>query len=277
METVEAGDATLPVPGVGTWQFEGDRCRETVHTALGVGYRHVDTAQMYGNEAAVGEAIADASVDREDVFLTTKVWRSNLRADALVASVQESLDRLGTGYLDLLLIHWPHPRVSFEESLTAMAELQDDGVVEHLGVSNFTRSQLREARDVSPAPIVTDQVMYHPYTDQAPLLEYCRQHDMAVTAYSPLAHGDAVDDPVLQRIGDQYGKSGVQVALRWLIQQDGVVPIPKATSRAHLEANFEIFDFELGEAELAAIDAITPGVRRRIRNLAPAVMRHVPL
>jgi len=275
MKVVEAGDASIPAPGLGTWQITGDRCRETVRTALDVGYRHVDTAQMYDNEAAVGAAIADAAVDRDDVFLTTKVWRDSLRADPLKRSVRESLDRLSTDYLDLLLIHWPHPRVPFDESLTAMAELQDDGVVEHLGVSNFTVSQLREARDIA-ADLVVDQVMYHPYKDQRDLLAYCRRHGLAVTAYSPLAHGAAVDDPVLARIGDRYGKSAAQVAIRWLLEQDAVIPIPKATSRTHLEANLAVFDFSLTDEDVAEIESISPGLGRRVRNLMPTVMRHVP-
>jgi diketogulonate reductase-like aldo/keto reductase len=150
-----------------------------------MGYRHVDTAQAYDNERAVGEGIAAADVDREDVFLTTKVWRSNLSADDVHRTVRESLDRLDVDAVDLLLIHWPHPRIPVEETLGAMEELRDEGLVRQLGVGNFTRSQLADAIRVADSPIVANQVLYHPYEDQSTLLEFCRDRDVALTAYSP--------------------------------------------------------------------------------------------
>jgi diketogulonate reductase-like aldo/keto reductase len=275
--TVEAGGAQIPALGLGTWQNTGPQCAETVETALELGYRHVDTAQMYDNEEQVGRGIAAADVDREDVFLTTKVWRSNLRADDVRASVQASLDRLGVEYVDLLLIHWPHPRVPVEETLGAMAELRDEGLVEHLGVANFTRSGLRAALDATDVPLVTDQVQYHPLVDQTDLREFCVANDLALTAYSPLARGKVLGDETLAEIGARHDRSAAQVALRWLVQQAGVVAIPKATGRAHLEENIAVFDFSLTDAEMDRIDALEPGVGQRLRNLAPAVMRRVPL
>jgi diketogulonate reductase-like aldo/keto reductase len=275
--TLDAGGATIPKLGLGTWQNTGRQCAETVETALELGYRHVDTAQAYGNEEMVGEGIAAADVDREDVFLTTKVWRSNLRHDDVVESVEESLDRLGVEYVDLLLIHWPHPRVPIAETLEAMAELREAGLVSHLGVANFTRSQLEEAIEASGVPLVTDQVLYHPFKDQSDLREFCVDRDVSLTAYSPLARGGVVGDDVLGEIGERHGKSAAQVALRWLLQQEGVVAIPKATGRNHLKENLDVFDFSLAEEEMDRIHDLKPGLGRRFRNILPALMRRNPV
>jgi diketogulonate reductase-like aldo/keto reductase len=277
MEYVEAGGAEIPALGLGTWQNTGETCTRTVREALEMGYRHVDTAQVYDNEAAVGEGLAAADVPREDVFLTTKVWRSNLAAGDVRASVRTSLDALGVDYVDLLLIHWPHPRVPVRETLGAMAELREAGLVRHLGVSNFTRDGLREAMAAVDAPVVTDQVQYHPYVDQSDLREFCVENGVALTAYSPLARGDVLSDDVLARVGGRYGKSAAQVAIRWLLQQEGVVAIPKATSRDHLAANLAVFDFSLTDEEMAAVADRDGSLGRRVRNLAPSLMRRFPL
>jgi diketogulonate reductase-like aldo/keto reductase len=277
MESVEAGGATIPRLGLGTWQNTGQSCIETVRTALDLGYRHVDTAQIYDNERAVGEGIAAANVDRDDVFLTTKVWRSNLREEAVHESVRASLDRLDVEYVDLLLVHWPHPRVPVAETLGAMAELREEGLVEHVGVSNFTRSQLADALAVAEVPLVCDQVLHHPYKDQSDLLSFCRDRGVALTAYSPLARGAVLADDLLATIGDRYGKSPAQVALRWLLQHNGVVAIPKATSRAHLEANRAVFDFSLTAEEMARIDDQRGSLGTRLKNRLPALMRRLPV
>jgi 2,5-diketo-D-gluconate reductase B len=276
MPPVEVGDARIPALGLGTWQNTGPQCAETVENALNMGYRHVDTAQVYGNEAEVGRGLAAADVDREDVFLTTKVWRSNLQPDDVHTSVRMSLSRLGVDAVDLLLAHWPHPLVPVEETLGAMAELQQEGLVRHLGVSNFTASQLREALRVSDTPLVTDQVLYHPYKNQSALRSVCAEHDVALTAYSPLARGEVLEDETLADIGAGYDKSAAQVALRWLIQQDGVVAIPKATGRDHLAANLDIFDFSLSEAEMKQIHDLAPSLGMRLTNALPSVMRNLP-
>lgn len=275
--TVEAGGASIPKLGLGTWQNTGQSCIRSVRTALELGYRHIDTAQAYGNEAEVGEGIATADVDRSEVFLTTKVWRSNLKYDDVLSSVRQSLDRLGTDYIDLLLIHWPHPRRPVAATLEAMAELRDEGLVSHLGVANFTATQLREAVRASAAPIVTDQVLYHPLKDQSALQQYCRDADIALTAYSPLARGAVIGNDRLGEIGARYGKTAVQVALRWLLQQQRVVAIPKATSAGHLEENLDVFDFSLTDGEMAEIHDMRPGFKRRLLNGLPAVMRRVPV
>jgi len=275
--TVEAGGAAIPKLGLGTWQLRGRDCTETVERALELGYRHVDTAEYYDNHRAVGAGLDRADIDRDDVFLTTKVWRSNLRHDDVLSSVRESLEKLDVAYLDLFLIHWPHPRVPVEETLGAMSTLREEGAVRHLGVSNFTQSQLREAMRVADAPIVTDQMLYHPYKDRAEFREFCAGNDVALTAYSPLARGDALDDPVLAEIGAAHGRTTPQVALRWLVQQDGVVAIPKASSRDHLEENLAVFDFSLSDSEMARIADLSPDLGRRLRDLLPGLFRRLPI
>ncbi len=265
----------------------GDRDQQAVERQLaydfaverfdrGLGYRHVDTAQAYDNEEAVGDGIARSEVDRDEVFLTTKVWRSNLGYEDVLDSVRGSLDRLGVEYVDLLLAHWPHPRVPVAETLDAMTELHESGVVKNVGVSNYTLAQLREARSAAEIPLVANQVLYHPYKDQSRLREYCAANGLALVAYSPLARGDALGDDLLERVGDRYDKTPAQVAVRWLVQQEGVVAIPKASSRAHLEQNAAVFDFSLTDHEMARISDRTgsPGVR--LRNYLPALVRRVP-
>lgn len=277
MEYVEAGGAEIPAVGIGTFQLTGSTCERAVETALELGYRHVDTAEKYGNEAAVGTAISNASVDREEIFLTTKVWRSNLAGGDVRPAVEASLDRLGVAYVDLLLIHWPHPRIPVAETLREMESLREEGLVRHIGVSNFTRSQLADALSTASVPIVTDQVLYHPFVDQRDLQQFCEQQGVALTAYSPLAQGAAVGHETLERIGHRYDKTAPQVALRWLVQQPNVVAIPRSSSRAHLKANFDVFDFELTAAEMEEITDLTGGLRARLQNVIPPLMRSLPL
>jgi diketogulonate reductase-like aldo/keto reductase len=243
----------VPALGLGTWRLTGEECRETVETALDLGYRHLDTAQAYRNEREVGAALAASDVDREDVFLTTKLEFGNRRYDDVLRSTEESLSRLDTDHVDLLLVHQPHPTVPLKETLDAMNELRTAGKVEHIGVSNFSLERLKRAEDLSSAPIFTDQVQLHPYWPQSELLDYCRIHDRLLTAYSPLGQGGVLDDDRLVRIGERYDKSPAQVALRWLVQQENVAAIPKATSREHLEANLAVFDFELTDEEMNAV------------------------
>jgi 2,5-diketo-D-gluconate reductase B len=263
-DTVTVGGVDVPAVGLGTWRLRGDDCRRAVETALALGYRHVDTAQAYGNERAVGAAIRSSAADRDDVFLTTKLDGDSRRHGTVHRSVRESLDRLGTDYLDCLLIHWPNGRPPFlpvslpggpslAETLTAMNELVDDGVVRHIGVSNFDIRLLDEARRLSDAPIFANQVQFHPYCDQRRLLSYCRRHDVLLTAYSPLCHGGVLHDDRLAAVVRRYDKTAAQVAIRWVIQHDGVRAVPKATSREHLAANRDVFDFELTDAEMERI------------------------
>lgn len=257
MESITVNGATIPKLGLGTYQLHGETCQNTVREALSVGYRHIDTAEFYNNHAAIASGIATSTVDRDEVFLTTKVWRTNLERHAVIASVQDSLDELETAYVDLLLIHWPNESVPIEETIGAMNRLQQEGQVRHIGVSNFSLPQLRAARTASETPIVTNQVKYNPSNRQDELLEYCLAEGLSLTAYSPLAKGAIVDNATLARIGQKYNKSAAQVALRWLLQQDLVLAIPKTASRDHLRANRDVFDFSLSNDEMRAIWNIT--------------------
>ncbi|QCS44590.1 aldo/keto reductase [Natrinema versiforme] len=253
MEYVSVQGADIPALGFGTARMGGTETRNAVETALRLGYRHIDTAQMYGNEDAVGEAVENADVARDEVFVVTKILRRNLAYDDLQNSFEDSLDRLKMEYVDLLLIHEPSQSVPVTESVRAMNELQEAERVQHIGVSNFSLPQLQEAEAASDTPIVTNQVEYHPFTDQSQLLEYCVDNDVMLTAYSPLAVGRRLENETLIRVGKRYGKSPAQVVLRWLIQQENVSAIPKASKRQHQEENIEIFDFELTTAEMDAI------------------------
>lgn len=253
MDVTTVRGVKVPTVGLGTWRLTGEQCRQSVRTALELGYRHLDTAQAYGNERQVGSALRASDIDREAVFLTTKLGRGNRGYDDVRQSTEESLAKLGTEYVDLLLIHWPDPTTPLRETLAAMNELVKEGTVRHIGVSNFDIDRLDRARKLSEHEILTDQVQYNPYWPQSELLDYCRIHDVALTAYSPLAHGGVLEDPVLEEIGQKYDKTAAQVALRWLVQQPNVVTVPKATSREHLAANVDIFDFELRDEEMDRI------------------------
>lgn len=266
MEYASVRGEAVPAIGLGTYRLRGSECRETVQTALEIGYRHIDTAEFYENQAEIGTAIDTATVSREDLFVTTKVWKTNLEASAVHRSVTNSLEALDLEYVDLLLIHWPNEAVPVEETLEAMNRLQAEGLVRHVGVSNFSISQLEAAMNTSETPILTNQVEYNPYVDRDELLTYCRNQDVLLTAYSPLAKGDVLEDETLVEIGNRYGKSPAQVALRWLVQQEGVVAIPKASSREHLEANLDVFDFKLSREEMAQVGSLRRGFITRARD-----------
>ena len=251
--TIDASGAEIPALGLGTARMDGEECRRAVETALTVGYRHVDTAQMYDNEAAVGEAIEASDVPREEIFVVTKVNTDNMAAEDVRESTRDSLDRLRLDTVDLLLVHAPRDYVPLEETLGAMNGLQEEGLVEHVGVSNFSVSQLEDAIDASATPIVTNQVKYHPYHRQDDVLAFCIDEGICLTAYSPLARGDVVDDQRLAEIGEAHEKTAAQVALRWQLQQPYVATIPKASSREHVEANADVFDFELSPDEMRSV------------------------
>ncbi|WP_114578085.1 aldo/keto reductase [Saliphagus sp. LR7] len=246
MRTVTAGDVEIPALGFGTARMDDHDVRvRAIEAALEAGYRHIDTAQIYGSEPAVGEAIENSAVDREEVFVTTKLADDNRAHDAAVESVHESVENLGVETVDLLLIHSPNDDVSHEETLDAMNEVRDDGLVSHLGVSNFSVAQTREAEELSDAPIVTNQVEYHVEHRQDDLLAYCIENDVVLTAYSPLGVGDLLDDDTLGEVAAAHDKTPAQVAIRWLLEQPQVSPIPMSSSPEHVRENFEVFDFEL--------------------------------
>lgn len=245
----------VPSLGLGTYRLTGETCVRAVERALSMGYRHVDTAQMYDNEREVGRGIQDAGIDRAEIFLTTKVWPSDFAHDRVIRKSKESLKKLRTGYVDLLLMHWPGEGVPLEETLGAMRELQDEGSVMHVGVSNFSPSLVREA--AGHAEIFCNQVQYHPYRNQDALLGQAGEMDYLLTAYTPLSRGGVQEDTTLRVIGEAHGKTATQVALRWLVQQDKVCAIPKATSDEHLMENLDIFDFDLTREEMDSISSLS--------------------
>jgi len=246
----------MPVLGLGTWENDDPaQCTESVTTALEAGYRHVDTAQIYGNEAAVGEGIAESDVDREDVFLATKVWIDNLAPEDVAASTRESLQKLDTEYADLLYVHWPAGEYDPEETLPAFAELRDDGLIDRIGVSNFEPEHLDAATDVLGEAPFANQVECHPLLRQAELREYADANDVELVGYSPLARGEILDDPTIAEIAEKHGVSAAQVSLAWL-REKGVTAIPKATGEDHLRDNWASLGLELDDEDVETIDTL---------------------
>jgi 2,5-diketo-D-gluconate reductase B len=262
MRTVDIRGTSVPVLGLGTWELEGEDCLRGVPMALELGYRHLDTAQIYGNEEEVGRGLAASGVPREEVFLTTKLWRSNVEPARVRSSAEESLRKLRTDYVDLLLIHWPVPDVPVGATLEAMLQLVDQGKVRHVGVSNFPPSLLREA--AKEAPILTDQVEHHLYLDQPALHELAEELDLLITGYSPLARGALLRDEVVQEVAEAHGATPGQVALAALLQRPRVAVIPKATSREHLADNLAAVDLQLSEEERRRLAALDRGAAGRV-------------
>lgn len=252
MHTVASADLQIPAIGFGTWQLEGKTAQSMVETALELGYRHIDTAHIYGNEAEVGAALASSGDERDDIFLTTKIWIDSYTKDDLARAAEASVKKLG-GPVDLLLLHWPKPTVPLAETIEALNAVKARGLTRGIGVSNFPSKLLKAAAQLSESPLITDQVEYHPYLSQQTVLETLRDMGGALTAWSPIAQGRVVKDPVLNAIGAAHGKSATQVTLRWLIQQEGVIAIPRTTNATRAAENLAVFDFELTEAEMAAI------------------------
>jgi len=255
MHFVEANGAKIPAIGLGTWELRDRTCARIVEQALRLGYRHIDTAQVYENEREVGEGLRASGVRRDDVFVTTKVWTTHFAPNDLERSTKDSLAKLRLSEVDLLLLHWPNPQVPLSETLGALARLKQLGLARHIGVSNFTVALIEEAVAACPEPLVCDQVEYHPYLDQTKVRDACIRQGMAVVAYSPVAKGRIKNDRALLRIGDRYRKTAAQVCLRWLVQQN-VVAIPRTSKLERLSENIEIFDFELFEDDMKAISAM---------------------
>ncbi len=251
MQTVEAKGFKIPIVGLGTWALRGRDCARLTEQAIHLGYRHIDTAQMYDNEHEVGEGIR-ASGLRAEVMVTTKVQPTLLAPHDLERSVKESLARLRLDVIDLLLIHWPNPRVPLAETLGAMAKMKREGYTRQIGVSNFTVSLLEEANRLSGEPLVCNQIECHPFLNQDKVIAACRKHAMAVVAYSPIARGGAKGDKLLEKIGKAHGKTAAQVCLRWLVQQ-GIVVIPRTSKVERLAENFALFDFTLSDSEMREI------------------------
>jgi 2,5-diketo-D-gluconate reductase B len=249
---VESHGSRIPLLGLGTWDLRGRVCARVVEQALRLGYRHIDTAQMYENEREVGEGLRASGVRRDDVFVTTKIWPSHFAPLELERSARERLAQLRLNEVDLLLLHWPNPQIPIAETLGALAKVKRDGLARHIGISNFTVALIEEALQVSSEPLVCDQFECHPFLDQSKLIAACRKHGLAVVAYSPIARGDARKNDVLKRIGAPHKKTATQVCLRFLVQQD-IVVIPRTSKVERLSENAAIFDFKLSDEEMNEI------------------------
>jgi diketogulonate reductase-like aldo/keto reductase len=247
--TLPSGDE-LPALGLGTWNIEGETVKRSVRAALDAGYGHVDTAEGYRNEAEIGAVLEE--YDRDDVFLTSKVLAKHLSYDALVASCEASLRRLGTDYLDLYLIHWPNPAISLRESLNAMATLRDRGLVRNVGVSNFSAYQLSCAHHVSDVPIAVNQIEFHPWLQRPDLVQYCRETDTVVEAAAPLARTEVFADEVVQELAEEYDRSPAQVVVKWALERD-VVVLPKSSSPEHVRANADL-NWTIDDEDLRRLD-----------------------
>ena len=245
-------DAQIPALGFGTYRLNGDECVDAVRDAIQLGYRHIDTAEMYGNEAETGEAIRKSGVSRHELFVTTKLWPDSLTPASIRETVSGSLNYLKTDYIDLLLIHWPNSRIPLEDTLGTMDKLRQEGKIRFLGVSNFNIAWMEKVEKIG-VPVITNQVEYHVLLNQEKLLSWLRDKGMFLTAYSPLAKGRLASHPGLQEIGRKHGKNATQIALRWLIQQDQVATVPKASTPEKRRQNFAIFDFELDQEDLETI------------------------
>lgn len=257
--TVTASGVEIPLLGFGTWRLEADDARRMVREALRIGYRHIDTAWIYRNEKAVGDGVADAVaegiVTRDDLFVTTKIWVEHFQHDALLRQAEESAISLGLTP-DLLLLHWPKPTPALAETIGALNAALDQGFTKNIGLSNFPSALFREAAALSSAPLITNQVEYHPYLSQKTLIATARELGSSITAWSPLAQGKIADDAVIGEIARAHGKTNGQVTLRWIIQQ-GVIAIPRTAREGRAAENFGVFDFELSANEMARISALS--------------------
>ncbi|MBT3352622.1 MAG: aldo/keto reductase [Nitrospinaceae bacterium] len=270
---ISAFGAQIPVVAYGTMLFpEPERAVDLIVHSLECGYRHIDTARKYGSEQWVGEGIRASGLPREDIWVTTKVTEENAKADDFARSVETSLKTLGLDYVDLLLIHWPQPKVPLEETLGALAKARREGLAKNIGVSNFTISLLDEAVNKCPEPLFTNQIEYHAYIRQDKVIAASRKHGMLITCHVPLARGEVLKDPVIQKIANAHGKSAAQVALKWLIQQPDVGVVPRALEFSEIEENIDIFDFELSQDEMNQISALRD---KNVRIVSPEVRRPV--
>ena len=246
---------SMPVVGLGTWPMRGDQCKEVVKQALELGYTHFDTAWIYQNQREIGEALREVGADRSQLFITSKVGRDYLQYDVAIEQADENLQLLQMDYVDLMLVHWPNDTVQMEGYIRAFNEFFDAGKARSIGVSNFSVEQMERACSLSTAPISVNQIKYHPGYEQRDVLQWCLENDVVVTAYSPLGKKNILRDSVLLDIARIYDKTSAHVALKWLMQK-GMIVIPKASSREHLQANLDVFDWSLSESEMQSIDLI---------------------
>lgn len=261
--TMIAQGVDMPVIGLGTWQLRGERCRSAVKAALAAGYRHIDTALIYDNQPDIAKGIAGSGVSREDVFITSKIWRDRLDVRGVREQTDTILSELNTDYVDLLLVHWPNNQFPLPETLDAMTRLQEAGRVRALGVSNFTQERLKEVLAVA-GNVAVNQVEYHPSFQQEGLREFCARHDITLTAYSPLGQGRDVELPEILRIGDKHQKPPEQVILNWL-RQKSITAIPRTADPAHIRSNIAALEWSLDADDIAALNVI----EQRDRLLSP--------
>ncbi len=265
---VTANGAGIPPIGLGTSQLLKDVGVASVKSALQAGYRFIDTAARYDNEEAVGEGLRASGVARKDIFLLPKVSWTELAAADFKQSTEDSLRRLGVDHVDLLLIHWPNPKIPLAETVGALNDMKQRGLARHIGVANFTTALIEEAVRLSSAPLVVNQCEYHPYLDQSKVLAACRRHGMAFMSYSPLRQagaGGPLEDPLIVKIAEAKGVSPAQVVLRWHLQQPGVIAIPRSTNPERIKANIDLEKFSLSDKEMAAISALARPDGRKIK------------
>ena len=269
MEMITSHGLRMPKLGLGTWRMKGDECREAVERAFSLGYRHIDTAEMYGNEEDVGKALAGARLPRADIHVTTKVWWENLKPDAMRRSIETSLRKLQTEYVDLYMIHWPAPDMDLPTALHTLMKLKEDGLTRAIGVCTLPVARLKQAVEEIKAPLAANQVEYHVLLGQQPVLDYLRKHDMGLTAYCPIAQGKLADHEELGVIARKHGATSAQIALKWLVDQPGVAAIPKAARRESQIANLEAMKITLDDSDRAAIAALPKAQRMVNPGFAP--------
>lgn len=240
---LNSGDE-MPILGLGTWQLKGENCVSSVKDAIDIGYRHIDTADGYDNHQKVGKGIEESGIDRNELFITSKIKPENLHYQDIKRDAERFLNELGTDYLDLILIHWPNKDIPLEESLKALKEIKEEGLARNIGVSNFTINHLKDAAEIYPDLVSVNQVEFHPTLYQKQLLDFCQKNGIVLTAYSPLGRGEVFENNVINKLAEKYDKSAAKLTLKWLTDKN-IVAIPKASSRKHLESNFDIFDWEL--------------------------------
>jgi len=254
MQVAESDGARIPLLGLGTWELRGVGCSRIVEQALRLGYRHIDTAEMYDNEAEIGEGLRKSGIARDEIFVTTKVWPEHFAAAAFLRSTEHSLNKLKLKHVDLLLLHWPSSLVPLEETIGALNEAKERGYTKHIGISNFNAELVEKTVKLSKAPIVNNQIKLNPYSDQPEVIATCKRHGISITAHTPIAKGDAARDKMLFSIGAAYKKSATQVCLRYFVQR-GVIVIPRTSKMDRLVENAAIFDFKLSAREMEMIRA----------------------
>lgn len=263
-----AGQANIPVLGLGTWRSKGQDCIDIVSQALKMGYEHIDTAQAYSNEVEVGKGIKQSGVARDKLFLTTKIFPDDMKfePEKLKAAAKRSLENLDTDYVDLLLLHWPDDRVPLSKTIPALCELQKQGLTRHIGVSNFNIANIIEAKKYADVPIVVNQVEFHPFIKQNTLQTFLHNHHILLEAYSPLAHGDVFNNDVIKEIADKHGVTPAQVSLAWILSDKDRIAIPKTSNPNHLQGNLDAIKVQLSADELAKIDRLARSDGRQIEH-----------